>query len=144
MAFKYTLANALAFLAITGSKRNLHIDTRIAMHGYTELEEYQVRYGDDMEPLTLHREVLNEKGWELAKTSRLWKAHQHLLSLGFTVDANRTHKPYFITYSQWLADQERSITGFTGAKGTVYAQDPAATEKRWETNLVATFKNGEA
>lgn len=144
MASKYTLANALAFLAITGTKRNLHIDTRIAMLGYTELQEYQVSYGDDMEPLTLHREVLNEAGWELAKTSRLWKAHQHLLSLGFTVEADRSHKPYFITYSQYLDDQDRRITAFTGAKGTVYAQDPAATEKRWETNLIATFKNGEA
>jgi len=139
---KYTLANALAFLAITGGKRNLHIDTRIAMHGYTELQEYQVRYGDDMEPLTLHREVLNEAGWELAKTSRLWKAHEQLLGLGFELVKEATHKPYFIRYRQWLSDQDREITAFTGAKGTVYAQDPAATEKRWETNLIASHKNG--
>jgi hypothetical protein len=139
---KYTLANALAFLAISGGKRNLHIDTRIAMHGYTELQEYKMSFGDDQEPLTLHREVLNAEGWALAKTSRLWKAHEQLLGLGFEVEKERSHKPYFITYRRYLDDQDRVITAFTGAKGTVYAQDPDATEKRWETNLIATHKNG--
>jgi hypothetical protein len=141
---KYTLQSALAFLAITRSTRGLHINTRIAMHGYYELEEYQVSYGSDSEPLTLHRYKLNEAGWELAKKSRLWKAHQELVDLGFKIDSgiNDRHTPRYIHYSRWLDDQERSITAFTGAHGRTYAQQPDATEKRWEHKMLTKHLNG--
>lgn len=144
MASKYTLANALAFLAITGSKRALHIDTRVSMIGYTKLEEYQLSYGDDSEPMTFHREVLTEEGLELAKTSRLWKAHQQLVSLGFQVDSNRRQKPYHISYNRWLDDQNRPLSAFTGAHGRAYAQEEDAAERRWEMKQVGIHKNGEA
>lgn len=138
---KYTLANALAYLAITGGKRALHINTSIAMHPYHELEEYKVRYGDDMEPLTLHRYKLTEEGMELAKTSRLWKAHQQLTEMGFKVQGDRRMKPYHIPYTRWTDDVRDDA--FTGAHGRVYAQDHAAkTEKAWEFNMIGQHKNG--
>lgn len=143
MASKYTLANALAYVAITGSKRALHIDTRVAMLGYTELQEYQMSFGADQEPLTLHREVLTEEGLELAKTSRLWKAHQQLVGLGFELQADRRTKPYHIAYRRWNEEAQRGEDAFTGAHGRVYAQDRKANPERpWEFGMIGTHKNG--
>lgn len=130
---KYTIQNALAFLAITRSLRGIHINTRIALNGYYDLEEYQVRYGKDEEPLTLHRYALTEAGWALARKSRLWKAHEQLVGLGFKVeDGIRTrHTPRYISYRQWVGDAERSA--FTGSSGYAYAQDLSIPkgEKGW-------------
>lgn len=138
---KYTLANALAYVAITGCKRALHINTRCEMNAYCTLEPYTVKIGD--EAYTLHRYQLTEEGWALAKTSRLWKAHEQLTELGFKVQADRRPKPYHISYTKWLDDLNRTDDAFTGAHGRVYAQDHAAGgERPWEYKMIGTHKNG--
>lgn len=136
---KYTLANGLAYVAITGGKRCLHINTSIALNEYLVWEPYTVQIGD--ESYELHRYKLTEEGLELAKTSRLWKAHQQLVELGFKVQSDRRMKPYHIPYTRWTDDVRDDA--FTGAHGRVYAQDHAAkTERAWEFAQIAQHKNG--
>jgi len=119
---KYTLQDGLAFVVITGTKRFLTWRTSVAMIGYEDL---------DLETV---RNVVNEEGMELARRSRIWKAHEHMLSLGFTADRDRRRNtPRFIYYKA-----EDGRHGFI-SKGSVWVS-PA---NKWSSEKVATFKNGE-
>lgn len=131
---KHTIANAIAFLGIVDHTRGLHARTTVWLH---DLYDFTV----DSRPL--HR--LNETGLQIARTSRLWKAHQHLLSLGFKVDAQRARSCTckFIPYvHKDCADR----TAFTGAHGRAYVQPPREADvharKFVPCELDATFKNG--
>lgn len=137
-----SLRDALALLAITGSKRGLHIRTRMAMYDYVEFKEYTYKIGDTT--FTGHRDELTPEGWAEARRSRLWKAHEHILSLGFSLDrreAWRKHRLAFVHYVMHTED-DRVLTAFTGAHGQAYAQDPTASEEKWRHHMVAAFKNG--
>lgn len=108
MTTKYTLQDGLAFVVITGTKRFLTWRTSVAMIGYEDL---------DLETV---RNVVNEEGMELARRSRIWKAHEHMLSLGFTADRDRRRNtPRFIYLLQsrrrspWVYFQ-RLCLGFSG------------------------------
>jgi hypothetical protein len=82
-----TLRNALAFVAITSSKRKLHVTTRLAMY-------------DFLMPFDLKRfgVMVNDEGQKLVEQTALWKAHQKLLAMGFRLDVSRKHAPNFISY----------------------------------------------
>lgn len=76
-----TLSRALAYLAITGGKSGLHVNTSIAMSPYYDFVPEEYKIGDMT--LTRHRYRLNEAGVELASKSKLWRAHERATALGF-------------------------------------------------------------
>lgn len=125
MTSKYTLSAALAYVAITDQKTGLKFSTRMALG---DLVGFQ--WEDLSKPLW----PLTEEGLELARRSRLWKAHQHLLGLGFTFSPRLRARASFIAY-----EHEDGRTGFTGRHGRVYV---STLSHRFSTNLIAEFKNG--
>lgn len=129
---KSTLARALAYLKISGGKRGLHINTRMAMHPFENFEEYEVDYGSG-EPLKLHRLVLNEAGLELAKASKLFKAHEALLALGFKYDPARRPKPGFIRYVRFSEAREKVVSAFISGDHPYYQPEEVPEGKGpWE------------
>jgi len=126
-----TTENALAFIAITGSAKYLHVNTRIAI---TRLERFNVE--------TCRHEVTNE-GMILARSTAMWRAHQRMLALGFRLAANYNHKPSFILYrhpEMVCTPDGRPFerSGFIGHKGHAYADLPS-TESRhgWRSQLLS-------
>lgn len=123
---KYTLSAALAYIAITGRKRGLHMSTRLAVLDYTNL---------NLEGPSFYE--LTEEGWEIAKTSRLWKAHEHLTSLGFVHDTRvRRETPRFVHYHHKDVP-ERSA--WTGKHGRAYWASEGET---WASDNSKQFRNG--
>lgn len=120
-----TLANALAFVAITGHKNGLHMNTRISMSAdLVDLKPHTVDYGSG--PMTLHRYVLSEEGQKLAETSKLWKAHAALVAMGFRLEQRRAgarrYKPGFLSYSHPEHMERGSKRGAFISSGTPFAQ----------------------
>lgn len=112
-----TLANALAYVAITGSKRNLHINTHIAIGRFTEfnIQKFSAHY------------TVSAEGMDIARKSPLWRAHERLLSLGFQVTNRFKNTPRFIHYAhpELVKDargREVKRTAFTGRHGRTYVQ----------------------
>lgn len=92
-----TLHRALAYLAITGGKSGLHMDTSIAMSRYYDFVPEEYKIGDTV--LTMHKYRLNAAGLELAQKSKLWRAHERALALGFYFrDGRRRQTLRFIRY----------------------------------------------
>lgn len=128
MATKYTIMNALAYVAITGRMKYLPIRTRIDLT--SELVGFQCQ--DLNKPF----HFLTEAGERLARQSRMWKAHQHLTEMGFKVRATDGHRPRYISYEH-KDDPER--WAFTGGHGRVYANPEG---KRMSAEYICQFKNG--
>ena len=125
MATKYTISSALAYIAITGTKRGLSINTRLAV------DEFVTFQCEDLNKPTYG---LTPEGLELAKTSRLWKAHECLLGMGYYLRVGRRPKPGLLTY-----ETEDGQVGFTGKHGRVYASNP---EFKHLCKFITQFKNG--
>jgi hypothetical protein len=113
-----TLNTALAYIAITDSKRCLHIDTRIAVLEY-------VKTNTDWQP-GARSYIVNDAGMALARKSKLWRAHERLTEMGFKPDATRKTKPRFIPYTDIAPVNTkygpRVPVAFTGKHGDVYAE----------------------
>ncbi len=141
MTTKYALNQGLAVLAIFGDihGHGIHINTRIAMSDHYTREPYNVTIGE--ETFELHRYKLTEDGWSRVRQSRLWKAHQHLLSLGYRVESRRgrCYTPRHISYIE-SDDPKTGRTAFTGGHGRVYMQ---ADSRRFSHEMTAEFRNGE-
>jgi hypothetical protein len=125
-----TVQNALAYIAITGKTRHLHIGTMVAIISFERLD------------IPTMRHVLTDEGQKLAERSPLWRAHQKLLAMGFEVDRSRKASPRFISYIH--PEQHTTKTGkafwrtaFTGKHGTAYAEQPSdETASGWKTQEV--------
>lgn len=134
---KYTINQALALIAITNGdhyRSGLHVNTRIALYDYLAWEDYHIRIGG--EPVKLSRKVLNDAGWERARQSRLWKAHQWLTDRGWELNRNRTAKVSHISY--YNPNEPQDDYAFTGGHGRVYVKEPGA----HRAELVEEFRNG--
>lgn len=140
-----TLAKALAFVAITGNKTGLHMNTRISMSSdLCDLKPYTVQYGDG-EPLTLHRYVVSEEGMKLARTSKLWKAHEALTAMGFRLErraSGRNYKPGYLSYRHPEHMERGSPRGAFISSGSAFAQREPGAEipegaKPWDYVKVA-------
>ncbi len=133
MTTKYTLQDALAFVAITGHKKFLHIHTRIALT--PDLVSFQV------EDLNQPMYQLTAEGWKLAQQSRFWKAHSQLASMGFLVDVARRNKPGHVSYKY---TEETKRCAFTGKHGRVYAsmEQNEAGNWSWKMALIGEHRNG--
>lgn len=121
------LDRALAFIAISGTKRGLHLNTRMKLD--TDLATYE------MEPTFRH--VVTEKGMELARRSRLWKAHEDITARGFSLRSDRKHTLGHLSYHKFDESTGKFVCGFVSKSGTVYVDD-----ERGRAKIVAEFKNG--
>lgn len=125
-----TLAKALAFVAITGHKNGLHMNTRISMSAdLVDLKPYTVNYGSG--DMTLHRYVVSPEGMALAETSKLWKAHAALEAMGFRLEQRRPgarrYKPGFLSYVHPEHMERGNKRGAFISGGDAYAQrEPGA------------------
>lgn len=128
---KYTLQDALAYVAITGGKRSLTVDTRISLYPYL----------NDLDVNTLTY-TLNEEGRTLAFRSRLWKAHEFLFNRGYRLETHRKTRLSHLTYV--LRDEDGKVvrTAFTGRHGSVY-EDQNEGMRSWEFKLTQKFRNGD-
>ncbi|AFU88255.1 hypothetical protein CcrColossus_gp385 [Caulobacter phage CcrColossus] len=116
-----TLSRALAYLAITGAQRGLHTNTRIAMYGYYSLVPTEVQIGDHI--LTLHKDKLNEAGWKLARESKLWRAHEKLVEMGFEYKERRgRQKPNFLSYEHPTQMAHKRARGAFISTDSLYVQ----------------------
>lgn len=122
MEDKNRLARALAFFLITGTKARLHIDTRVAMLPFTRIEPYHCPILN----LDLHREVLTDEGHQIARTSRFWKAHEHMLLLGYLLRSDLPQRSSFLHY-QKIDANGRKLSGYVTARGDANVQDESAT-----------------
>jgi hypothetical protein len=147
MTTRATLANALAYIAITDSVKYLRSETFCACMNY-----YTFKAAGEPGPFY----TLTEEGRALADTARLWKAHAHLVGMGFKLDARARHKPGLIWYEHPEAvratlapsygpgaSQKKGRLGFATRRGSAYADIPSKeTRSGWKCAKVATFKNG--
>lgn len=133
---KYTLMSALAFVAITGNKKGLHMQTRLALHDYTRLNPDFGKAG--WQPMY----SLTDEGRELARQSRMWKAHEHLIKMGFTLRKRGRQTTRHLSYVQYDDHGER--WAHTGSHGSVYAAMEKHRDGNWayKTEKVAEFRNG--
>jgi hypothetical protein len=110
-----TLANALAYIAITGSRKHLRLDTCVSTGRFTDLR---------MAGGLFIGWMVNDEGMKIAKTSKLWKAHERATSQGFKVDDSRRVRPSFIIYRHpdtvSTKHGERHRTAFI-SRGSLYA-----------------------
>lgn len=123
MTSKYTILNALAYVAITGSQRGLTHRTRWAIQHLVQM---------NISP-TGPLYILTDEGRELLPQSRFWKAHLYLLEQGFTHNPRYRETLRFVSYYH-TEDDNRSA--FTGSTGAVFIGE------RFKTDYVKQFKNG--
>lgn len=125
-----TIADALAYIAITGSQKFLHWSTRTAILDRVSLNKdlYGKLY------------LVDEAGMEMARKTKMWKAHEKILSMGFEFQATRRFRPRFLPYLH--PDQVSTPAGnkmfrmaFTGWHGTVYV-DMQQADGQWRTQEV--------
>ena len=111
------LNESLAYVAITGNTKFLHVSTRIKLLEYTfvsrGLRVYEV----------------NDAGLAKAITSKTWAAHQFLTAQGFKLNSDRRHSPRFISYSALDLSETKSGKAFAGSVfmskgGRVYMDMP--------------------
>lgn len=131
MTHPTTMADALAYIAITGTPKYLHFDTRVAINMY---------YGLSADITVGRPWVVNEKGMELARTSRLWKAHERIVALGYELSTTRRLRPSFISYYHPEKVQskfgEYTRCAFTGnSHYDVYVDQPSE-DGIWRTALL--------
>jgi hypothetical protein len=122
---KHILARALAYVAITGGKRGLHIWTRIAIGPYVK-----------MSMTAPYHDKVDEAGMALARTSRLWKAHEELLALGFHYKVSRSPGMRHLSYEP---DEGPDRFAFTGGHGKTYLAPP---DKPYSAQLLTKHRNG--
>lgn len=124
------LNESLAYVAITGDKKFLHMNTRIKLLEYTfvsnGLRVYEV----------------NDAGLAKAITSKTWAAHQFLTAQGFKLNSDRRHSPRFISYSALDLSETKSGKPFARAAfiskgGRVYMDMPDdSTGSGWRMQFI--------
>ena len=142
MATKYTIQDALAYIAVTGDRRGLHIGTRIELHEFVVFRDIDTVLDEVKSTGERARWYeLNSSGEERARKSRLWKAHCQLAEMGFTPAAHRPHKPGFILYTH---KTDGGRTAFTGKHGRAYAEMSFREDKGYWTGMeqVGAHRNG--
>lgn len=117
MITQATLADALAYIAITDGQKYLHTKTSVAVYRYVKMNVARSS-GRFYE--------VSEEGMQLARQTKMWKAHERLLAMGFEFSPRGKVSPRFLRYShpeqaQTKSGQKFFRTGFTGYHGTVYA-----------------------
>ncbi|QIG70756.1 hypothetical protein EVB91_205 [Rhizobium phage RHph_I1_18] len=132
------LARALTYVAKTGSKRGLQIQTRIAMT--EDLLAYLDRPKFIKNILFMYQ--LTEHGLEIARKSAMWKGVEMMEKEGFVVDSKGC-RPRCINMRKWVDDESSKFGGYNVhayifADGSVHAPED---NKRFTTRKVAQFKD---